>query len=51
MSRFDTDKTIIILIIRTLRPSKDHQTVIKQQPDPSPNVTDASEILLVPGDD
>ena len=44
----DTNKTIIILIIRTLRTSKDHHIVIEQQPEPSPN---ASEILLIPGDD
>ena len=42
-------KTIIISIIITLRPSKYHQTVIEQQPDTSPNVTKASEILLIPG--
>ena len=44
-------KTIIILVIRTLRPSKDHQTVIEQQSDTSPNVTKASDILLIPGYD
>ena len=44
-------KTIIIPLIRTLRPRKDHHTVIKQQPDPSPNVTKESEILLITGDD
>ena len=34
-----------------LRPSKDHQKVIDKQHDPSPNVTKASDILLIPGDD
>ena len=34
-----------------LRPSKDHQTVIEQQPDSPPNVTNASDIFLSPGDD
>ena len=34
-----------------MRPSKDHQTVIEQQYDPSPNVTKACDILLSPGDD
>ena len=31
-------------------PSKDHQTVIKKQPDPSPNVTKASDIWMIPRD-
>ena len=44
-------KTIIILIIKTLRPSKYHQTVIEQQPDTLPNVTKASDNFLIPGDD
>ena len=34
-----------------LRPSKDHQTVIEQQPDPSPNIKKASDIFLRPRDD
>ena len=34
-----------------LRTSKDNQKVIKQQPDPSTNVTKASEIFLTLGDD
>ena len=34
-----------------LRASKDHQIFIKQQPDPSPNVTKASDIFLVHADD
>ena len=33
-----------------LSPSKDHQTVIEQQPAPSPNVTKDSDILVIPGD-
>ena len=37
--------------MRTLRPSKDHHTGIDQQPGPPPNVTKASDILLIPGDD
>ena len=32
------------------RPSKDQQIVIKQQPDPSPNVTKSSVVFLTPGD-
>ena len=47
----DTKKTIIILIIRTLIPIRDHQTFIEQQPDQLPNVTKASDILLIPGYD
>ena len=47
----DTNKTIVILIIRTLITIRDHHTVIEQQPDQSPNVTKASKILLSPGDD
>ena len=43
--------TIISIFIRMLRPSKDHQIVIEQQPDPSPNATKASENFLTPGDD
>ena len=42
---------ITILIIRTLIPSKYHHAVIKQQPDPSPNVTKESDILLITGYD
>ena len=38
-----------ILIIRTLRPSKDHQTFIEQQPDPSPNEKKDNNIFLIPG--
>ena len=34
-----------------MRPIKDHQTVIDKQPDPSPNVTKASEKFLIPRDD
>ena len=37
--------------MRTLRPSKDHHTGIDQQPGPPPNVTKASDIFLIPGDD
>ena len=44
-------KIIIIPIIGNLRPSKDHQTVIEQQPDPSPNIKKASDIFLRPRDD
>ena len=40
-----------ILIIRKLRPSRDHQTFIKKQPDPSPDITKASDIFLIPRDD
>ena len=40
-----------ILSIWMRRPSKYHQTVVKHQPDPTTNVTKASEILMVPGDD
>ena len=32
-------------------PSNDNQTVINQQPDPSPNVMKAREIFLITGDD
>ena len=39
------------MIIRTLRPSKDHHTVTEEQPDPSLNVKKASDILLIPGYD
>ena len=34
-----------------LSPSKDHHTVIKQEPDPSPNLMKKSNILLIPGYD
>ena len=34
-----------------MRQSKDHQTVIKQQPAPSPTLIKASGILPMPGDD
>ena len=47
----DTNQTIIILNIRTLVPINDNQTSIKQQTDLSPNVTKASDIFLMPGDD
>ena len=47
----DTNQTIIILNIRTLVPINDNQTSIKQQTDLSPNVTKASDIFLIPGDD
>ena len=47
----DTNKTIIIPSIRTQRPSKDHQTVFKQKPDSATNVTKASDIWMIPGDD
>ena len=40
-----------ILIIKTMIPSKDNQSVIDQQPDPSPNVMKTSDILLIPGDE
>ena len=51
LSRVDTQKTIIITSIRTLRPSKDHHIVANQQPDPATNVTKASDIWMIPGDD
>ena len=35
----------------TPRPSKDHQTVIDQQPDPSPNEVKENENFLIPGND
>ena len=38
-------------IIKTLRPNKDRQAVIAQQPAPSPTVMKSSGIFLVPGDD
>ena len=44
-------KIIIILIIRTLRTINSRQEVIKQQTAPSPNVTKASDIFLMPGGD
>ena len=47
----DTNKTIILPIIRTLRPIKGHHKVAKQQPDPSTNITRAGDILMIPGDD
>ena len=50
LSRVYTNKTTIILIIRMLRPIKDHQIVIEQQTDPPPNVSKASDILLISGD-
>ena len=34
-----------------LRPSKDHQSVVDQQPYPEKNVTKASDIWLITGDD
>ena len=34
-----------------LMPGKDHQIVIDQQPNTSPNVMKASDIFLLPGDD
>ena len=34
-----------------MRPIKDQHIVIEQQPDPSPNVTKASDIFLTPGDE
>ena len=34
-----------------LSPSKNHQIFIEQQPDPSPNVTKSSDVLLNTGDD
>ena len=34
-----------------MRPIKDHQEVIEQQPDSSPNVTKSRDVLLIPGDD
>ena len=40
----------MILIIRTLRPIKDHKTVLEQQPDPSPNATKVNEIFMISGD-
>ena len=38
-------------IIRSLRPIKDQQIVIDQQPDPSPTVIQASGIILMPRED
>ena len=38
-----------IPIIRTLIPSKNYQTVIEQQPYPSPNATKENDIFLIPG--
>ena len=32
-------------------PSKDHQTVVDQKPDPATNLTKASGIWMIPGDD
>ena len=32
-------------------PSKNHKTVVEQQPDPSPNVTKSSDILIILGYD
>ena len=32
-------------------PIKDNHTVINQQPGPSPNLTKASDIFLIPGDE
>ena len=32
-------------------PSKDHHTVVDQQPDSATNVTKSSDIWLIPGDD
>ena len=43
--------TIISISIRIMRPIKDQHIVIEQQPDPSPNVTKASDIFLTPGDE
>ena len=37
--------------MRTLNPIKDHQTVVNQQPDLATNVTKASDICLITGDD
>ena len=34
-----------------MRPRKYHHTVIKQQPDTSPNVKKESDIFLIPRDD
>ena len=47
----NTNKTTIILIIRALSPIKNHQKVIKQQPDPSHNAIKANDICLIPGND
>ena len=44
-------KTTIIPIIRTLRPSKDQQTLIQKKPDLSRTVMKASGIFTMPGDD
>ena len=35
----------------TQRPSKDHQTVVKQQPDPETNLTKTNDIFLISGND
>ena len=40
-----------IPIIRTLRPSKDYQTVIEQRPDPSQDAKKDNDIFLIPGND
>ena len=37
--------------MRTLEPIYNYQTVIEQQPDPSPNVTKENVNFLVPGND
>ena len=47
----DTNKRIIIPVIGTLRSSKFHHIVINKQPGPSPKLTKASDIFLIPGDD
>ena len=47
----DTNKTMIIPIIRMPRSIKYHQRVVEEKPDPSPNVTKASEILMITWDD
>ena len=50
LSRFDTNKTIIILTKRTLSTGKDLQTVIEQHHDTPKNLTKASDILPIIGD-
>ena len=34
-----------------MRLNKDHQTVVKKQPDPEKNVNKSSDIWLIPGGD
>ena len=48
---FYTNKAIIILSIRTLRPRKYQQILVEKQPDPETNLNKASDIWLIPGYD